>query len=472
MLMKKTSIVLFICLLSYNSMPQSKFADSMKALLAKTNKPVEQFDLLNKLGEGLFSGSGVKIDSAFCLQLLTIAQELKNDSLLAISYDWLGNYFSWASNFNKAIEYFLKGVPLAEKVKDYRRLSSLYIDISIVYNSTHDPADEFKYISLARSHLPDRNSPLYPFMDIQVKGLMAKYYLLHGNLDSALHYTQAVKETNLILKSRFFDAASNVLSGGVYEQMGDTALAEVFYKNAVAIEDSTGGFFPWNSPKKMYTEFLLRHDKILPAKTIAMRCMTLSRERKNNELGIAAAGYLQNIYHKLQQPDSAYYFSRLETVLKDSVLNQEKINNIESMAFAERLRMRDEDLKNLKAEKDRERQIQYLFIGIGIIAVTLLFLLLSHSIIVGERVIKFIGIIGLLVVFEFLNLLMHPVIESITHGSPVIMLLILVCIAALLIPLHHKLEKWITSKMVEKNKRIRLAAAKRTIAKLEGEQNQ
>ena len=48
-----------------------------------------------------------------------------------------------------------------------------------------------------------------------------------------------------------------------------------------------------------------------------------------------------------------------------------------------------------------------------------------------------------------------------------IFLIILVGIAALLIPLHHKLEHWIKHKMVEKNKRIRLAAAKRTIEKLE-----
>jgi hypothetical protein len=47
------------------------------------------------------------------------------------------------------------------------------------------------------------------------------------------------------------------------------------------------------------------------------------------------------------------------------------------------------------------------------------------------------------------------------------MLLALVLIAALLIPLHHRLEHWIKHKLVEKNKAIRLAAAKKTIEKLE-----
>jgi hypothetical protein len=75
-------------------------------------------------------------------------------------------------------------------------------------------------------------------------------------------------------------------------------------------------------------------------------------------------------------------------------------------------------------------------------------------------------------VFEFLNLLLHPFLDKVTNHQPVLMLAAMVCIAALLIPLHHKLEHWITHKMVEKNKRIRLAAAKKTIATFEGEQTE
>ena len=47
------------------------------------------------------------------------------------------------------------------------------------------------------------------------------------------------------------------------------------------------------------------------------------------------------------------------------------------------------------------------------------------------------------------------------------MLLGLVSLAALLIPLHHKLEKWAVNQLVEKNKAARLKAAKRTIEELE-----
>lgn len=63
--------------------------------------------------------------------------------------------------------------------------------------------------------------------------------------------------------------------------------------------------------------------------------------------------------------------------------------------------------------------------------------------------------------------MLHPFLERATHHNPVLMLLALVSIAALLEPLHHQLEHWATAKLVEKNKQIRLAAAKKTIEQLE-----
>jgi hypothetical protein len=74
--------------------------------------------------------------------------------------------------------------------------------------------------------------------------------------------------------------------------------------------------------------------------------------------------------------------------------------------------------------------------------------------------------VSLLIVFEFINLLIHPFLEKITHHSPLLMLISLVGIAAIIIPFHHKLEHWAVNKLIENNKRARLEAAKRTIEQL------
>lgn len=81
--------------------------------------------------------------------------------------------------------------------------------------------------------------------------------------------------------------------------------------------------------------------------------------------------------------------------------------------------------------------------------------------------IRFLGILSLLIVFEFVNLFIHPHLDKWTNHSIPMTLGIMVFVAALLIPLHHNLDHWVTHQLVEKNRRIRLAAAKKTIADLD-----
>ncbi|MDB5209921.1 MAG: Tetratricopeptide repeat-containing protein, partial [Sediminibacterium sp.] len=122
----------------------------------------------------------------------------------------------------------------------------------------------------------------------------------------------------------------------------------------------------------------------------------------------------------------------------------------------------------VKTKEERRHDLQDAIIVICLITFVILFLLLSRSIIVKAKFIEFFGILGLLAVFEFINLFIHPYLAHATNDSPVLMLVVLIAIGALLVPLHHRMERWMTNVMVEKNKKIRLIAAKKTIASLEG----
>jgi predicted nucleic acid-binding Zn ribbon protein len=79
----------------------------------------------------------------------------------------------------------------------------------------------------------------------------------------------------------------------------------------------------------------------------------------------------------------------------------------------------------VKLEEQRKQNIQYALIALGIIVLLTLYLSLSRSFISNTKLIQFFGVIALLIVFEFLNLLLHPFLERVTHHSPVLMLLAL-----------------------------------------------
>ena len=165
---------------------------------------------------------------------------------------------------------------------------------------------------------------------------------------------------------------------------------------------------------------------------------------------LPASNLLAQAFEKRKQYDSAFYYQKISIAAKDSLSNNEKIQQAETFNYNEQLRQQEIASQKQKADEERKVNLQFAAIGIALITALLLFLALSRKIITSPKTIEIIGVIALLFVFEFINLWIHPFIGNLTHHSPLLMLLIMVCIAALLVPAHHRLEKWITHKLVEK----------------------
>lgn len=471
--MKRLFIISLACLLGYHSFAQSKYVDSVRTVLANSTISIDKFSTIVKLAEYNLVLQGGAQDSAVPIQLLQLARQLKNDSLLAISYNWAGSYLAFSKGDNTgALDYYFKAIPLAEKARDKRRISSLYFDIALVYFILQNNEEAVKNIRKGGQNLPDPSSPMYNFMLVQYQRNMAKYYLLSGRYDSALHYAQATTETSTTLKSLSYEYGALYLNGSAYGKTGDMEMADVYFKKAKEmtplIQNATGrlDFF------EIYIRFLLNYKRINEAYEQAKQLMEWGNQSNNNNVKLSAAGFMQQVFDSLHQTDSAYYYAKLKDQLNASIFSQDNINKTQALAFNEQLRIIEDNAKKAEEAQQRKENIQYALIAFGIISFIILFLLLSRRIISNTKMIEFLGVVALLIIFEFLNLLLHPFLEQVTNHSPVLMLLALVCIAALLVPLHHRLEKWATAKLVEKNKQIRLAAAKKTIEQLEKDKTQ
>ena len=181
-----------------------------------------------------------------------------------------------------------------------------------------------------------------------------------------------------------------------------------------------------------------------------------------------SATLLGQLYESHDIKEVASYY-KIAMEAQESISSGAQIAQIQSLSFTEQERQRELIESKFRESEERKHNLQYAAIAIGLITFIILFFALSRSIIVKTKFIEFFGVLGLLAVFEFINLFIHPYLAHATNDSPVLMLMILIVIGAMLVPLHHKLEKWITKIMVEKNKKIRLESAKNTIASLEPE---
>jgi len=471
--MKQVIFVFCVLLSLQNSFAQNqtnrnnKTVDSLKNLLSYTTEPVERFKILNAITDniGLHVGN---LDSSVCIEMLDIAQKLNNDSLLAISYNMIGEYVARIKGDNTSgLEYYFKAIPLAEKAKDKRQLSSIYFDMSLIFFNLQNIEEAVKYVRKGGANLPSTSHPLYNFMMAQYQRGMAIYFVLTNQPDSALAYVQSLGITSRKINSPLFQFGVYYLSGAAYDEQGDKDLAEVWFKKAVNSIDEVSSFYALQRFSLAYIPFLLRNHQYNNAKEQSRRVFDAGTRLNNNDLKLVGASFLQQVYDSLHNTDSAYYYSRMEVSLNAAIFNQNNINKIQALAFDEQIRNMEEEDAARDAEEQRQQNIQYALIALGIIIFITLFLLLSRTVVANEKLISFFAILGLLVVFEFINLLIHPWLAHFTHESPVLMLLALVIIASLLIPLHHRLEHWIKEKMIEKNKAIRLAVAKKTIEKLD-----
>jgi hypothetical protein len=193
----------------------------------------------------------------------------------------------------------------------------------------------------------------------------------------------------------------------------------------------------------------------------------MANETQTIRYFIRPAQWLYTYFKQKGQADSALYFLESLTAAKNNIDATRKAVESQGISFEESLRQQEMLAEKGRAEQERGHNIQLALLFIAILAATLLFLLLSRSIIVSHKIVALLGVLVLLIVFEFMNLLLHPLLQSLTNDSPFLMLLSLVAIAVVIVPFHHRLENWATHKLVEKNKAIRLAKAKKTIEELE-----
>lgn len=378
--------------------------------------------------------------------------------LLCLGYD----YREFGSTV-KALDYNLKGMAVAEKTGDPRLLVSAYAGLSSNYLDLRDypTAIAYEHKSVANAAKIEVN-----MFTIIGHYFLGEIFLADNKPDSALVHAQKAYE--LTMGSGIKDYLGGIygLLGMVQARMGDPKLAESYMQLAVQEGYRIGSAKYVNIPYEALAEFHQAAGRTDTAITYAKQAIAVVQGTPFATMVMKPAQLLTDIYRP-NNVDSAFKYAEMYKAANDSLYNFKAIQQTQLMTFEEEARQQQLAVAHAQEEAERANNIQYALIALGIVLFILGFLLFSRSHVASAKLISFLCVVALLIVFEFLNLLLHPLIGSITHHSPVFMLLALVCIAALLIPLHHRLEHWATRMLVEKNAKRRLAHAKKTIEELE-----
>lgn len=336
-------------------------------------------------------------------EALKIATMLNNARMLMQGYDILGATYDDLKDEKRAIYYTGQEILWAKKQNDRAVLVSAYYYLSYYYNKLGQPQQALIYDQLG-------NRLVSELHDDRLKG---KAYA--GMAHSYLMLKRPALGLPLLHK-----ALSLLKTGDLGVQVDIYTFASDYYVQAG----------PRDSAIK-YTKKQLEISREVPY-----------------EAGILdAAAKLGKLYDGHDQAQATFYYKKaLE--LNQRLFDSEKTRAFQNIVAADEQQRREQAERQRAAEEERKENLQLiaiaLFIPVFIIALFRLRRTRLH-----RRVIDFMGVLSLLLVFEFVTLLSHPFIERITGHIPILELIILVAVASVLVPAHHQLTHWLKERLAK-----------------------
>ncbi len=377
---------------------------------------------------------------------LTISEQLKYAKGTARSLDLIASAFNIVGNYPKALEYYILSLKIEEQRNRPRNLAVALMNIGTVYLHQKDYRMALSYTFSADSVLVARKVPA-----------MRKYALLNigdiyekfNKLDSARDYTNAayylaLQEDDLNMSGT---ALNNI--GNISYRLGQYEFALKTYRQALPllIQTNDEDFVCETSIglAKTFTA-LNKNDSAL---YYGRRAYALARQDGFLRRIQESSSFLTNYFEGIKNFDSAYEYQRVLMATKDSLNSIEHIRKAQLLTFNEQQRQTEIANSKIKEAYDLKQRLQFIGIGVLIPNIFILsFYLRKRK--VKPKIIEFLGLVSVLMFFEYITLLLHPIVQNLTYHVPLFELIVFSIIAAILTRIHHTVEHWFLTKINSK----------------------
>jgi tetratricopeptide (TPR) repeat protein len=441
--LKKYFFALTFCCLTGKTFSQKPRADSINRLLTIEKTDTSRVRLMWLLASSV---SVYNPDSALSLlqRALYLANNIGYLEGQSRSLGIMSNTFMRLGNYPKALEINFKKLQLEEKSSRKENLGSVLMNIGIVYVLQEEYRKALEYYTKADSVISTFN---VEDLKYNIALNVGDAYNRLNISDSAYLYFYKSLEIAKRLNNPDFIGTSMTGLGHSYRKLGNTSSSLINYQSGInylrAVEDDEILCEATLGLAGLYQQ-LNKNDS-----AVNYAILSLSIAKKDGFLSqqLEASEFLTEHYKKIKNIDSAFDYAEYSRQLNDSLNSKAKIRELQMLSSNEQFRQRELEEERKIAAIRRHQQLQLLLIGIFIPGLFLITLLLSRQKI-HVRVIKALGILSLLFFFEYLTLWLHPTVAELTGHTPIFEIMIFVGVAAILIPLHHRTERWLIDRLI------------------------
>ena len=416
--------------LSSKPLPWQQINDSSRiVLLVNRSKAVQPY----------------KPDSAliYAQQALTIARSINSKEGEANSLNRLGVVLWKNGKYDSALQFLLGSLKIREERNDREGELACLNNIGIVYADQNDNEQALQYHFKAKAIAELLNDK--KFLSIVLSNI-GNCYVKLNKINLALTFEMRAYGLQQEISEK--DMLPNTLSilGDINYKLKHQALALEYYRLSVSyaekMNDLSGIADTYNSMASLFKNSNQPDSGVFYA-TKALE----AAKAAIYPVGIYNASNLLTELYQHNNEHLELVYLKTAMAAKDSMFNAEKTKQIQLLSFNEAARQQEIIEKKRRESVERTINLQLLGIAIFIPFFFLMVLILRKSR-THRKVIEFMGVLSLLFVFEFITLFIHPFVQRISNHLPVLELFILVVLAAVLVPLHHRMTHWMKIKLV------------------------
>jgi tetratricopeptide (TPR) repeat protein len=404
------------------------------------------------------------LDSAhhFAQQALELSEELEFKRGVARSLTRMGNVFKSTGNFSKALETHLEALKVYDKIHDQIGVAASYNNIAEVLKEQHDYRHALDYYFMTQEifekiikngrSVKKNETSLTLEEEIKYKRYLATTLLNIGDaydrmnqLDSALIFQNRAYEIASLIKDKEIIGAILSNLGSIQLKKGNIDLAISFFRTGIPVMSEINDKQFLSNTYHGMSQAYQRKQENDSAIYYGRLALISAAEGKFLKEELNADTLLSRLFEVQKNSDSALHYLKLGRNIADSISNEEKIREVQNLHIA--VQLHQEELKRAKKEWSNKMQLLAITIFLVVFFITLLIISRRKT---KPRVLEYIGIVGLLVLFEFITVFIHPYLEKVTNHTPIYILLISVGVALLLAPLDHRLTDWVKVKLAKK----------------------
>ncbi len=357
----------------------------------------------------------------------------------------IGLVFASLGDFPKALDYYEKAGIEAQESGDSYENASVFNNIGDLYAGLRDTVRALKFLKQALQISEKIN-----YNKLEARVLLNIGELLEIKNDSAVIYINQALEIHQKMGNNIGIAECMEQLGLIYDKQKKYSLASNYTIKAQELFIAAG-------EKEMLAKNYLDEGNIYKdslmygqAEVNFTKGLELAKEIGVKETERDALQSLSDLYNKLKQPEKELSTYKQYISLRDTIMNGDKAKAIQLKEIEyDDLKNKIEE-ENRKAATERKHNLQLLGIAVFILSLIITVMLLS-KIKIKPVFVKILGVLALLLLFEFVSLLIEPLISRWTDDNPLYTFLVLVAIAAVLIPTHHRMEHWVKEHLSKKH---------------------